>query len=133
MVFLMQSVLRALALPSYCKHTHFSAATSWSCHVDSNVSDVTDLITLPRLRIEGPWFDSPYIELTETYIQSSSGWLSMIKYRGKGYFSGKSHTFKTDHTPPIVWIGFPRTTRAVSRASGTPRVKTRGLVRYLRM
>ena len=60
------------------------------------------LITLPRLRIEGLWFGSPYIELAETsYIQSSSGWLSTIKYQGKGYFSGKSHTFKADLTPPI--------------------------------
>jgi len=60
------------------------------------------LITLPRLRIEGLWYGSPYIELTEaSYIQSSSGWLSTIKYQGKGYFSGKSHTFKADLTPPI--------------------------------
>ena len=60
------------------------------------------LITLPRLRIEGLWYGSPYIELTDTtYIQSSSGWLSTIKYQGKGYFSGKSHSFKADLTPPI--------------------------------
>jgi hypothetical protein len=60
------------------------------------------LITLPRLRIEGLWYGSPYIELTEaSYIQSSSGWLSTIKYQGKGYFSGKSHSFKADLTPPI--------------------------------
>lgn len=60
------------------------------------------LITLPRLRIEGLWYGSPYIELTDTsYIQSSTGWLSTIKYQGKGYFSGKSHSFKADLTPPI--------------------------------
>jgi oxysterol-binding protein-related protein 9/10/11 len=60
------------------------------------------LITLPRLRIEGLWYGSPYIELTDTsHIQSSSGWLSTIKYQGKGYFSGKSHSFKADLTPPI--------------------------------
>jgi len=60
------------------------------------------LVTLPRLRIEGLWYGSPYVELTDTsYIQSSSGWLSTIKYQGKGYFSGKSHTFKADLTPPI--------------------------------
>jgi len=60
------------------------------------------LITFPRLRIEGLWYGSPYIELAETsYIQSSSGWLSTIKYQGKGYFSGKSHTFKADLAPPI--------------------------------
>ena len=83
-------------------NTRISRRQQVGHHVDSNVPDVTDLITLPRLRIEGPWFDSAYIEFTETsYIQSSSGWLSTIKYRGKGYFSGKSHTFKTDLTPPI--------------------------------
>jgi len=27
--------------------------------------------------------------------------LSTIKYQGKGYFSGKSHSFKADLTPPI--------------------------------
>jgi hypothetical protein len=53
------------------------------------------LITFPHL---GP----PYVELAErSYIQSSTGWLSTIKYQGKGYFSGKSHTFKVDLTPPI--------------------------------
>ncbi|KAI0717770.1 hypothetical protein C8T65DRAFT_640760, partial [Cerioporus squamosus] len=55
------------------------------------------LITLPRLRIDGLWYGSPYIELSETsYIQSSSGWLST----GKGYFSGRSHSFKAVLTPP---------------------------------
>ncbi|KIP01337.1 hypothetical protein PHLGIDRAFT_32558 [Phlebiopsis gigantea 11061_1 CR5-6] len=59
------------------------------------------LITLPRLRIDGLWYGSPYIELTETsYIQSSTGWLSTIEYKGKGYFSGKSHQFKALLTPP---------------------------------
>ncbi|KIN96639.1 hypothetical protein M404DRAFT_162675 [Pisolithus tinctorius Marx 270] len=59
------------------------------------------LITLPRLRIDGLWYGSPYIELTDTsYIQSSSGWLSQIEYKGKGYFSGKSHSFKATVTPP---------------------------------
>lgn len=38
------------------------------------------LITLPRLRIDGLWYGSPYIELTEfSYIQSSSGWLSTVR------------------------------------------------------
>ncbi|KAH7882179.1 hypothetical protein F5I97DRAFT_1913014 [Phlebopus sp. FC_14] len=59
------------------------------------------LITLPRLRIDGLWYGSPYIELVETsYISSSSGWLSTIEYKGKGYFSGKSHSFKATVTPP---------------------------------
>ncbi|KAG1885896.1 uncharacterized protein F5891DRAFT_1085283 [Suillus fuscotomentosus] len=55
------------------------------------------LITLPRLRIDGLWYGSPYIELAETsYIQS----FYRIEYKGKGYFSGKSHTFKATLTPP---------------------------------
>ncbi|KAI0311672.1 Oxysterol-binding protein [Amylostereum chailletii] len=59
------------------------------------------LITLPRLRIDGIWYGSPYIELTDaSYIQSSTGWLSAIEYKGKGYFSGKSHTFKATVSPP---------------------------------
>jgi len=59
------------------------------------------LLTLPRLRIDGLWYGSPYIELAETnYIAGSSGWLSTIEYKGKGYFSGKSHTFKASLTPP---------------------------------
>ncbi|KIM89944.1 hypothetical protein PILCRDRAFT_95024 [Piloderma croceum F 1598] len=59
------------------------------------------LITLPRLRIDGLWYGSPYIELAETsYIQGSNGWLSTIEYKGKGYFSGKSHTFKAILKPP---------------------------------
>ncbi|THH18219.1 hypothetical protein EW146_g2718 [Bondarzewia mesenterica] len=58
-------------------------------------------ITFPRLRIDGLWYGSPYIELAETsYIQSSAGWLSTIEYKGKGYFSGKSHTFKALVSPP---------------------------------
>jgi oxysterol-binding protein-related protein 9/10/11 len=37
------------------------------------------LITLPRLRIDGLWYGSPYIELAETsYIQCSTGWLSTV-------------------------------------------------------
>jgi len=59
------------------------------------------LITLPRLRIDGLWYGSPYVELCETsFIQSSTGWLSTIEYKGKGYFGGKSHQFKAVLTPP---------------------------------
>lgn len=35
-----------------------------------------------------------------SWIASSSGWVSTIEYKGKGYFSGKSHTFKAVVTPP---------------------------------
>jgi hypothetical protein len=53
------------------------------------------LITLPKLRIDGIWYGSPYIELIEnSYIQSSTGFLSTIEYKGKGYFSGKAHSYK---------------------------------------
>jgi len=53
------------------------------------------LITLPKLRIDGIWYGAPYIELVETsYIQSSTGFLSTIEYKGKGYFTGKAHSYK---------------------------------------
>ncbi|MBW0498238.1 hypothetical protein O181_037953 [Austropuccinia psidii MF-1] len=52
------------------------------------------LITLPKLRIEGLWMGSPYVELTESsHIQSSTRYSTVIDYKGKGYFSGKAHTF----------------------------------------
>ncbi|TDL26967.1 Oxysterol-binding protein [Rickenella mellea] len=59
------------------------------------------LMTLPRLVIAGLLMGSPYIELSETsYIASSTGWLSTIEYSGRGYFSGKAHTFKATVTAP---------------------------------
>lgn len=59
------------------------------------------LITLPKLRIDGLWYGSPYIELWDkTNIQSSSGWSSVLEYKGKGYFSGKVHTVKATVSPP---------------------------------
>jgi len=62
----------------------------------------THLITLPKLRIEGIWYGSPYVELTEnSYIASSSGFHSVIEYKGKGYFSGRSHSFKACVYPPL--------------------------------
>lgn len=66
---------------------------------DGSVEDY--LITLPSLRIDGIFYGAPYIELTNTsYIASSTGWVSTIEYKGKGYFSGKSHTFKAVVTAP---------------------------------
>ncbi|KAG8842967.1 Oxysterol binding protein, partial [Serendipita sp. 411] len=57
------------------------------------------LITLPRLRIDGIWYGAPYIELTDNgYIQSSTGYLSTLEYKGKGYFSGKAHSIKATFT-----------------------------------
>ncbi|KAM0747745.1 protein KES1 [Meredithblackwellia eburnea MCA 4105] len=52
------------------------------------------LVTLPKLVIEGLWYGAPYVELSEhSYIQASHGLTTTIEYKGKGYFSGKSHTF----------------------------------------
>ncbi|KAF8890646.1 hypothetical protein BD779DRAFT_239667 [Infundibulicybe gibba] len=57
------------------------------------------LITLPRLRIDGLWYGSPYIELAETSHIVGGGFISLVEYKGKGYFSGKSHSFKATVTP----------------------------------
>jgi len=57
------------------------------------------LITLPRLRIDGLWYGSPYIELVDTSAVIGGGHTSVIEYKGKGYFSGKSHSFKATITP----------------------------------
>lgn len=66
------------------------------------------LITFPRLVIAGLLIASPYIELSETsYIASSSGYLSTIEYSGKGYFSGKAHTFKATITNPQLTSTHP--------------------------
>lgn len=55
----------------------------------------TYLITLPPLHIEGLITASPFVELEGTsYIQSSSGYISVIEYSGRGYFTGKKNTFK---------------------------------------
>ncbi|KAM6493148.1 hypothetical protein JOM56_011282 [Amanita muscaria] len=57
------------------------------------------LITLPKLRIDGLWYGSPYIELTDTTYIIGGGFISVIEYKGKGYFSGKSHSFKATVSP----------------------------------
>jgi hypothetical protein len=59
------------------------------------------LITFPKLRIDGIWYGSPYIELTDnSYIASSTGYVSNLEYKGKGYFSGKAHSFKATLSGP---------------------------------
>jgi hypothetical protein len=68
-------------------------------HAILTVNDTTYLITLPKLRIDGLWYGSPYIELTDTSHIVGGGFVSTIEYKGKGYFSGKSHTFKAVVTP----------------------------------
>jgi len=57
------------------------------------------LLTLPRLRIDGLWYGSPYIELSEHSYIVGGGFVGVIEYKGKGYFSGKSHSFKATLTP----------------------------------
>lgn len=50
----------------------------------------------------GIWYGSPYIELTDTsYIASSTGYMTSVEYRGKGYFSGKAHSFKASIYAPL--------------------------------
>ncbi|CED85611.1 Oxysterol-binding protein [Phaffia rhodozyma] len=59
------------------------------------------LIGLPKLRIDGLITGSPYIEITDSsFIQSSSGYSSLIHYSGKGYITGKAHTFKATMSDP---------------------------------
>jgi len=58
------------------------------------------LITLPKLKIEGLWYGAPYVELDGTsYIQASHGAVTTIKYSGKGWVSGKSHSFTAEVAP----------------------------------
>jgi len=57
------------------------------------------LITLPRCRIDGLWYGSPYIELPESSYIIGGGYITAIDYKGKGYFSGKLHSFKAVVTP----------------------------------
>ncbi|KAE8209850.1 hypothetical protein CF327_g6207 [Tilletia walkeri] len=58
------------------------------------------LITLPQLVIEGLLYGAPYIELQGTsYIQSSTGYLATITYSGRGWVSGKAHSYKATISP----------------------------------
>ncbi|KAI0464516.1 Oxysterol binding protein [Komagataella kurtzmanii] len=53
------------------------------------------LVTLPPLHIEGIIVANPFVELEgKSYIQSSNGYITVIEYSGRGYFSGKKNTFK---------------------------------------
>ena len=44
-------------------------------------------------------YGSPYIELTDTSYIVGGGYTCSIEYKGKGWLSGKSHTFKAVLTP----------------------------------
>jgi len=51
------------------------------------------LITLPSLHIEGLLFGAPFVELDgHTYIVSSTGFTSKIKFTGKGWVSGEKNS-----------------------------------------
>jgi len=81
------------------------------------------LITLPKLRIDGLFFGSPYIELVEqSFIQASTGYHAAITYKGKGYLSGAAHRFVANvsahpsASPTYViegsWIGASKFTKS---------------------
>ncbi|BGP19892.1 hypothetical protein JCM10213_008634 [Rhodosporidiobolus nylandii] len=62
----------------------------------ANGETETYLVTLPKLEIAGLMLGKPYVELAETsYIQASHGLTSTIKYSGKGWISGASHSHTT--------------------------------------
>ncbi|KAF8064172.1 hypothetical protein FPV67DRAFT_1671922 [Lyophyllum atratum] len=65
----------------------------------SSPTPIEYLITLPRLRIDGLWYGSPYIELADTSYILGGNFVTTIEYKGKGYFSGKSHSFKATVVP----------------------------------
>lgn len=57
--------------------------------------DESYLITLPPLHIEGLMVASPFVELEgSAYIQSKNGYIVVLEFSGRGYFSGKKNTFK---------------------------------------
>lgn len=59
------------------------------------------LITLPKLNLEGIFFGSPYVELTDkSFIQASSGYRVGFEYKGKGYISGVAKRFIANITGP---------------------------------
>ncbi|ODQ77609.1 hypothetical protein BABINDRAFT_172693 [Babjeviella inositovora NRRL Y-12698] len=53
------------------------------------------LVTLPQLHIEGMLVASPFVELQDkSYIQASSGYLTVVEFSGRGYLTGKKNSFK---------------------------------------
>jgi hypothetical protein len=59
----------------------------------------TATVLLPFHRLTSIRYGSPYVELTDTSHIIGGGFISTIEYKGKGYFSGKSHTFKATVSP----------------------------------
>lgn len=55
----------------------------------------TYLCTLPPLHIEGLIVASPFVELDgSTVIQGSNGYIAVVEFSGRGYFTGKKNSFK---------------------------------------
>ena len=60
-----------------------------------SIKDEHYLITPPPLHVEGILVASPFVELEgRSYIQSSSGILTVFDFSGRGYFSGRKNSFK---------------------------------------
>ncbi|KAF2742219.1 Oxysterol-binding protein [Sporormia fimetaria CBS 119925] len=56
-------------------------------HIDAHNEDY--LIPVPNIRIKGIWNGAPYPELSGRYtLVSSSGYISEIEFKGKGFISG---------------------------------------------
>lgn len=60
---------------------------------------VRPTFSLPFGRLTQTRYGSPYVELTDTTYIIGGGFMSTIEYKGKGYFTGKSHTFKATVAP----------------------------------
>jgi hypothetical protein len=60
---------------------------------------VRPTLLLPSERLTPNRYGSPYVELTDTSYIIGGGFISTIEYKGKGYFTGKSHTFKATISP----------------------------------
>ncbi|GAA5822874.1 hypothetical protein JCM10212_002915 [Sporobolomyces blumeae] len=107
--YYLENPSRGVSLEGSCaQKTSFSARTLSIRQVGhailrvklSDGSIESYLITLPKLKIEGLWFGSPYVELDgNSYIQASHGCVTTIKYSGKGWVSGKSHSFTAEVAP----------------------------------
>lgn len=73
----------------------------------------------------GIWYGSPYIELTDSsYIASTTGYTTTIEYRGKGYFSGKAHSFKASIHAPLP--SAPGVANGIPAPSTTPKFVAEG-------
>lgn len=101
---------KGISFQGHCaQKTSFSAGTITVRQIGHSLlrvqltdgTEETFLVTLPKLSIAGLIYGKPYVELADSSsIQSSSGYTVQIDYKGKGYFSGKAHTFVAHITSP---------------------------------